>query len=284
MLIRKYFDASSLINTLENGSLYFGAIPNYEDTDPNEGRISETFLEHQKRILLDESISDFFSQLNDDENFKEALEDALPHLEGQAKYTLLKSLLAREHSYIQCWTNKIQCDHQLWTAFGDSSRGASVISTRQKISQVIIDNSGIQNDMQPFYGDVYYNRESLTPGDIDFLNPADFFLSPCFALSGLPENNYKHENEYRFLVLDESSLAEELGDYNERPITANVLTDVYDRRLRRDPPNIHNIFIEYHDYEIFNEAILGRFISLEHRLRLEQLCNQNHIPLRLAEN
>lgn len=201
MNIRKYLKAGDLISTLKNSELYFGKVENYEDTDSNEGRASNFFLRNHHKITNEELLQDFFDNLNKEEDVLDQFNSWGGFKDKQLVRETVKSLVARDYSYIQCWTKNLVCDDVLWEDFGDNHKGASFTSSLSNIIGILESFTYTEDHYLPFYGDVFYNREFLRTDTIKYLM-TDPYLSPCFSLSGNPDKNYKHEDEFRFLVFD----------------------------------------------------------------------------------
>jgi len=277
MRVRKYLESQYLIKILEDKKLYFGSIKNYEDSDINEGRVTDSFLKLQGKLFWNDSIKNLFQDLPDSSDFQTVFDDASYNLSQQARADILRTIIARDHSYIQCWTKNLNENELLWNTFGDGGMGASIISTIENLNDILNSYSYLDEEHLPFDGPIFYNRESLLPDDIAFLG-SDQYLSPCFSLSGRDDNHFMHENEYRFLLINQTSFHVDWSEtYDENDeITGSFIEDIIQRRIIIDHTK-DEIFVPFDSFDFVKKVILGEHISKNDRQKITKLCRDLNI-------
>jgi len=119
--IWRYMSVGRLRRMVKTGDLYLPNAYEFEDTDVNEGRITNNYLNTMRQAFrLDHS--EYLGKHSDRREIEREAEDDL-----RAACARLRAM--RRWCFISCWTFRENENAKMWKVFGDDGKGVVLKST-----------------------------------------------------------------------------------------------------------------------------------------------------------
>ncbi len=222
--IWRYMDYSKFEDLVTTGELYMPNAYAYEETDINEGRIHQTYVDVIERALQIQARLPWTRNPEAKKRIKRQVREELRAICG-----LIKS--NRANSFISCWTDRETEDSRMWSSFTSHSRGIAIKSTVGLVAEQLDEGcDSLDQTLMLDQGFIKYDRERLHTR-LNLENLHDLTL-PLFSLDG-GARNFTHEREYRFVAVDQEGRGEDLQIFTEAPPRGNVVTPGRRRARRR---------------------------------------------------
>jgi hypothetical protein len=264
--IWRYISADTFFRILNSESIFLPTAINYEDTDLNEGRFTDTYVK---------VVRNWVSQYEHPETSED--EEIAMHLS--------KLLAAREVSYISCWTVRDYEDEQMWETFGDGKRGVALKSTIGKICDEFYDHCDENEPVDLTMGLIEYDRMNMHK-HISAETIFDYHL-PLFFLDG-GQRSFIHEREFRFIIYDPA----EVDDLSSDILTADEvvlggtiqLSKKYRERISSNlgkgisvPINLENFLLEIHFGSAMDAGTKDKIRKKLMELQLTITCHESEV-------
>lgn len=226
--IMRYLDFKRFKKALRDSVMYLPNAYAYENMgDINEGRFSKDYfkvLQRNANLHRDSFSPEMLSEQDADGWIRD---------EVAAYCGMLRA--ARAHSFISCWTLSEREKRDMWEDFTTAGDGVLLFS---KVGLVYeqLEEGAVDVMDNPHLDDrpITYDREKQHLR-LDFRS-VDDFLFPLFSLNGDEEQNFKHENEYRFVVHDFDLAGDDLQFYvPAKPGPTEVTPEKEKRRKKAHP-------------------------------------------------
>lgn len=213
--IWRYMNFDKLEDLVATRELYMPNAYAYEDTDINEGRIHQRYVDVIERALQIRARLPWAKKPENIRAIKKKVRQELRAICG-----LLKS--TRANSFISCWTDRETEDRRMWRSFTSPDRGIAIRSTVGLVAEQLDEGcDSLDQSLMLDQGFIKYDRERLNVR-LDMESLHDLTL-PLFSLDGGGARNFIHESEYRFVAVDQEGRVDELQTFTEAPPRGNVV-------------------------------------------------------------
>jgi len=263
-IIWRYVSADTFLRMLESSSIYLPTAANYEDTDLNEGRFTERYVNVVRNWVRHNGPTDITE-------------------EEEVKIEISYLLAAREASYISCWTYRENEDEQMWNSFGDSKRGIAIKTTLGKVWDEFEEYCDNNVPYDLVIGLIEYDRINMHR-HIHSENIHNYHL-PLFFLDG-GEESFKNEQECRLILYDPM----EVTDISSNLLTEGlvrsqgslVLTESSRVRFSRQqsrglatPVNLENFLLEIRFGSEMEESTRASIVEKLEIAQIAHLCRES---------
>lgn len=198
--LSRYLHWDAFKQLLERRTLRLRNCQAYEDFDFMEGKVSEPY-----RIVIRNAVE------------LEHQEDSPLTVDEEFDRILTNFEIFRQHTYISCWTTNEKENENMWHSYANP--GVIVRTTLGQILEQFYEFTDSEGTIQDYFDHydlqdeaIDYNREQMHL-KLD-LNNYTFHKHPIFHLSGDEVESYRHEQEYRFAIVDNATAFDIQDDYS----------------------------------------------------------------------
>lgn len=273
--IWRYMNFDKLEDLVTTGELYMPNAYAYEDTDINEGRIHQTYVDVIERALKIRAGLPWARRPEVIREIKQQVREELRAVCG-----LLKS--TRANSFISCWTDRENEDRRMWQSFTSPGCGVAIRSTVGLVAEQLDDGCGLLDQtLMLDQGFIKYDRERLHVR-LDLENIHNLTL-PLFSLDG-GARNYTHEREYRFVAVDQEGREDDLQIFTEAPPRGNIVSPSRRRVRSRRHFRHRHIKVPVDCAQMLLEVRLCPGLSARFTQKVTNLLERQQINCRITQS